>query len=473
MRQRVSKVAGPLVRRCADLGYGNFTGTEFCLTAGNSNEQATNCLTNPYNGNSIGGKDLGDRANTLGRKSRVKLTQNGVTHLTAMRGSAYRVSVEPNVNPFRGGTAISSAIALAPLFRGKVLPYKAKAYLGRWILAEHATINADNFNPLVGAIVALGLANRDLIQLCITKLEEMRLTASYDKRQLHDAALLILNVPEIQVLVHPTEVGRCLSVLRSSADATVDANLRVAALYIKMLPTGLVQKEELGSVISIIVSTHRTVRKQMTLVDCASANVLINAAWAYINAIGDGWYNDVHGKQIREYMERIVIPETELHVNVFTATQITELISFMAYAGLNTHTHVLEVCSERFVRDVAQFSVSNILAFHTALMRLGYRHDRAIMTLIVTLTRREQSIDSVDHVICLLEIMYGVGINSECMYQFVSEQLMQLGHKVGRRHCEKLAQLFARSGNKLYSLLNPSALQVLDRLRAKYVIKLR
>ncbi|GFE55074.1 hypothetical protein BaOVIS_024780 [Babesia ovis] len=478
MRRRVAKVATSQISRYGDLSYGKFTGTEFYMSAVDVN-------TTDGVGSGVGLSTL-----ALGRKSRHLAIERRRNQMYTIHYS--NQCFERPSSGIQRHSAVDAAIALRSVLKGKKISHKAKEYWRSWILAELDDVQPGKMVQLVGAMIDLRLANGDLIHKCIAKAERINGDSlnktdliqsdinnttehinvdSLNKTDLIHILLMLLKIPNIRDLVPTDDLQRCVSILRSCLPyAPEDTYLHMVSIYASMVGTGLVGADELGTMLPNIIDRHKIIRTEMTLGDTDSVASLMKATRTYIIARGDGWNNDPLGSQIVTYINKIVIPEVELNVLVFTASQLTEVLSLLAEANIGQGTNMLQACSERFVRDVSQFSVTTMLEFHVALLRLGHRDPQAILTLIITLPRRAQSLDSVDHILALLEIMQLGGIDSEYMRRFVSEQLLQLGYKIGKRHCDLFSKLFYRRDPEKHKLLDESVLDTFSDMGSKHGI---
>ncbi|GIX63572.1 riboflavin kinase, putative [Babesia caballi] len=437
MSRRASRAAASALGRRLGSAYGRFTGTEFVMSATESQIHDHRDLAG-WNA-SVATGDLALRR---------PIQQSSIDSETAPADdmvSTSDCSASDYASPtmYRGNSAVVAAISLAPTLRDKRIPYRARAYMQRHLLEELSNVNNTNFTSLLSAVSDLRLANRDLIRAYLGKLEELHAASDSadDKQRLAEASLQISTMLCVKNHASSRDIKRCLSVLRSSlACAPDDARLRVAMLYATLLPTGLVENDELGDVISSLMRPSTGVRQRMTLADCASTAELLSVARAYVLAAGEGWTSDPRAARIRKHVETAVLPEVELHVNVFTAAQLADVLSFLAVAWpasaveAGALTRLLEACCDRFVRDVAQFSVTTMLSFHASLLTLGHRSDRAIIAMILTLPRRAQSLSCVDQLISLIRIACATGAQSAYLRDFVSEQALQLAHKVGQPH---------------------------------------
>ncbi|CDR93890.1 hypothetical protein, conserved [Babesia bigemina] len=468
MRRRAARAAVQLTGSRPELSYGRFMGTEFYMSA-----------LKPK----IVSKSGVVHCGLYSMKPCSPCAGEGIAHppQTDIGKEPFNNSNSPPVSYKR---AIDAAIHLAPALKGKRIPYRAREYLQRCLLEEAQGINISNILPLINATLDMRIMSESMRQVFLEKMEEMHRApagTTEERLRLSEAALLMLSLPGIQDLMATKYVELCLSILKSHTQhAPGDVRLRTGLLYASMLPSGLISLEDIRSIILTFTGNRDIPSHPMALNDCSAVVALLNVTRVYLAVRGKGWDSDPHGNEIKSYVTQVMIPQVVSNIYVFTAAHLTDVLSFFADTGLEAWatpehadapislTHLLGGCCKRFVRDVSQFSISDMLSFHLALLRLNHRDEWAILALILVLPRRAQSLDSVEQLVRLLEFAHLAGIESQFLVEFASEQLMQLAHKIGRRHCQMLADLLSRRPVGGPVLLDSSALQALDSVGAKY-----
>ncbi|EDO08570.1 hypothetical protein BBOV_III010140 [Babesia bovis T2Bo] len=398
MRKRLANAVHRSIKRGTESSYGRFTGTEFYMAASSpSVDNDTPCLG----------------VARMGRKKKM------TTHVPV---SSIVLAHNNRIN------AVSMAINMQKILKNKKISPQAKEYWRHWILKEVPNLNGAMMSQLICSLVDLRMVYPDIIRVCILKLEDI--LASNNTTDILEAAVSILTVPRIHSIISLQDIKRCVYVVISQVhEATGEILLRLTQAYTSMLLHDLVTVHELGSLIQRTITHPDAVRVIKSNINPMVE--LLKASTTYIEYIGDG---PGHVGDITAFIRHNILPVLFEDVYELTAEQVTDAVVFLDKANVVVDRNTLVLCSQRFVRDAPQFAITAMLQFHNAMINMGYIDPKAILTLITTLPRRTQSLDSVEHILALIRIVQTANLQSEYMNEFILEQLMQIGYKVGKKH---------------------------------------
>lgn len=447
----------------SDISYGRFLGTDFYMTAEHPSEITTN--------------DAEERQGQLKCKyGRQKRPIKSYHHHSGIDASCVSLSASKGNEVMRSRckrllldreSVCAWVVSLSTMLKGHPIPPEAKTYIRCCIRQQLDGIMAGDIIKLYTAMYDLKILSDEFIGLFMHKIIEMRkgCISTNEKESLAEVMIAALSHHNLHECASSKELESCMVSLRADAPfLSPRLQYRMAVLYTNMFPKGMVSIDDIEALILILMDHPVDIQRRMSLHDCVYSIDFLKLLKAYLTAdVSCGVRPFAH--DVERYLDDCLLPRLKMNVYMLTAAQITDVLSFLSETGIKEKHELLEACCNRFTRDISQFSFPRMLEFNQALLYIGHPSEKILLHTISNLPRRVLSITSVDQLISLLRIAKAGRVDSDLLRSFVTEHLLQLAHKLGRKHCEAL-----------FGLLTPQycykeGLEVIEHVSARYMLK--
>lgn len=147
----------------------------------------------------------------------------------------------------------------------------------------------------------------------------------------------------------------------------------------------------------------------------------------------------------REYATKVLYPLIKENTKVFTADQITKIVESVRIIGEPYPTDLLKLLSSIYIKHISQYSFKNMMNLIGNLTKMNVSSENLLISTLSFLPRKMQSIDSVEDVILLLDTYFENHYISEYFNVFITQQMLQLSHKIGKKHYQELTNKLNRA----------------------------
>ncbi|KAK1443912.1 hypothetical protein BgAZ_207880 [Babesia gibsoni] len=336
--------------------------------------------------------------------------------------------------------AFEWAISLAPYLKEKKVSPEAKEYIHKFILDEMNNLKADDVLALYNAMDDLKIISTDVIAKFMQKIRELYAAGSMNKDSLADICIQLLSRTPKDIHIDDEDREYCIGILHNMMSAVSrETQYRIAALYTDLLPKCFISLGQVEQLIMSIIGVKHGSSSGICMKGCAESLTLMGLLKSYILHKGSEWKTSLIGETVDDYLNNTLFVDLQSKINLLKASQATSVLRFLSETGIRTEVLSTKLLCDRYVRDISQFSLSDIFEFNKALLTMGYVDDRVILRTLTYLPRRHQALDSVEQLITLLHIVKAANYDSEYFRTFVAEKVMSLAYKIGRMHCNELS----------------------------------